>query len=227
MHKTRSYQALDDSQKRALDAVYDDFFYHRHNDLWKASALAKLPVLRDATQMFIYGEDLGMVPACVPEVMRQLELPGMIIQRMPVEDGARFADVARAPSLSVCTPGNHDMSVLREWWEEDRAATQYFYNHVLCRAGAAPDECTPPTVRDIIMQHLQSPSALAIFAWQDLMATDAGLRRENCRDERINVPANPQQYWQYRIHIHIEDLLKETEFNAALREMIRAGGRCQ
>ena len=36
-------------------------------------ALQKLPALKRVTNMLICGEDLGMVPACVPVLMKQLD----------------------------------------------------------------------------------------------------------------------------------------------------------
>ena len=42
----------------------------RQDDLWRAHALRVLPVLLDATDMLICGEDLGFVPACLPPVMQ-------------------------------------------------------------------------------------------------------------------------------------------------------------
>lgn len=42
----------------------------RQEDVWRASALAKLPALQAASDMLVCGEDLGFVPACVPPVMK-------------------------------------------------------------------------------------------------------------------------------------------------------------
>jgi 4-alpha-glucanotransferase len=39
------------------------------------------------------------------------------------------------------------------------------------------------------------------------------------------VPANPKHYWRYRMHIHLEDLLGENEFNADLKNLIASSGR--
>ena len=69
LHKTKIYQALSEEQKHAIDSIYEDFYFHRHNDFWKQKALEKLPALINATPMIACGEDLGMIPACVPEVM--------------------------------------------------------------------------------------------------------------------------------------------------------------
>ncbi|GHT73074.1 hypothetical protein FACS189456_3080 [Bacteroidia bacterium] len=225
MHNTRSYRDLDTAQKQALDRIYIDFFYHRHNQFWKEQAMQKLPAIRYATDMLVCGEDLGMVPQCVPEVMRELNLLGLVIQRMPSDSGVEFASLENAPQLSVCSPASHDTSGIREWWEEDPATTQRFYNHVLHHEGEAPHCCEPWIVREIILQHLHSPSVLAIFPLQDLLAIDGSLRHNNPREERINIPANPHHYWCYRIHIAIENLLQEAEFNSAVREMVQCSGR--
>ena len=41
----------------------------------------------------------------------------------------------------------------------------------------------------------------------------------------INIPAAPRYYWRYRMHLTLEELLRQEPFNATLREMIIAGGR--
>ena len=225
MHYTRSYQELDEPQKQALDAIYIDFFYHRHNDFWKQQALQKLPAICGATQMIACGEDLGMVPQCVPEVMRSLNLLGLVIQRMPADSGTEFALLQNAPCLSVCATGTHDMATLRQWWTDDRPAVQRFYNGVLGRGGEAPQQCEDWIAREILLQHLHSPSALAIFPIQDLLAIHSRLRRPDPAAERINVPANPHHYWRYRMHLNIEDLLAEQDFTLDLRQMIENSGR--
>jgi len=46
--------------------------------------MLKLPMMKNATDMLVIGEDLGMIPACVPDVMNALSIIGMRIQRMPV-----------------------------------------------------------------------------------------------------------------------------------------------
>ncbi len=40
------------------------------DECWRASALRKLPALQAASDMLVFGEDLGFVPACVPPVMQ-------------------------------------------------------------------------------------------------------------------------------------------------------------
>ena len=66
---------------------------------------------------------------------------------------------------------------------------------------------------------------LAIIPLQDWFSIDGNIRRNNPVEERINVPANPRNYWRYRMHITIEDLLKNSDFNERIFELVRSGGR--
>lgn len=223
-HSTYSYQELDDYTKGRLDELYNHYFYHRHNEFWRESAMRKLPMLKEATNMLICGEDLGMVPASVPGVMNELQILSLAIQRMPNDD-REFWHPSDTPYLSVTSTGSHDMSTLREWWQENRAKTQKFYNTILGHGGEAPYFCEPWVAFDVIRQHIHSPSMLAIFPIQDFLAMDGRLRRSNPEEERINVPAISQHYWRYRLHLNMEDLLEEDGFNSYLLQMIDQGGR--
>ena len=73
--------------------------------------------------------------------------------------------------------------------------------------------------------HLDSPSLLAVLPIQDWLAADGKLRYPDPCAERINDPSDPSHYWRYRMHLKLEDLLGATEFNAMLKEMVKAAGR--
>jgi 4-alpha-glucanotransferase len=117
------------------------------------------------------------------------------------------------------------MSTIRGWWEEDRGRTQRFFNHELGQWGDAPFFCEPWINKAIVIQHLYSPAMWSIFQLQDLLGMSESLRRENPHDERINVPANPKNYWKYRMHLSLEDLIKSKGFNEELKTYIHASGR--
>lgn len=225
MESTTSFRYLDADMQNKLKDLYIDYFYRRQDDFWKKEAMQKLPHLKRATNMLICGEDLGMVPSCVPDVMKQLGILSLEIQRMPKDPSRKFFHPADAPYLSVVTPSTHDMSTIRGWWEEDRNLTQQFYNQELGQWGNAPYFCEPSIVRSIIMQHLHSPAMWSIFQIQELLGMSASLRRENPHEERINVPANPRHYWRYRMHIGLEELQKQEAFNTELLQMLTAAGR--
>jgi 4-alpha-glucanotransferase len=225
MEKTTSFANLIPHVQEKLKALYNNYFYHRQDDFWRKEALRKLPQLKAATNMLVCGEDLGMVPDCVPDVMRQLGILSLEIQRMPKNPQTEFFHPNDAPYLSVITPSTHDMSTIRGWWEENPERTQHFYNKIMGQWGDAPLFCESWINRAIVMQHLYSPAMWSIFQFQDILGMSDKLRRENHADERINIPANPKHYWQYRMHIPLEELIKEKEFNEELSGYVLNSGR--
>ena len=227
MHYTRSYQEIDDDMKHKLNELYIDYFYRRNEGYWRHEALVKLPAIKQATNMLICGEDLGMVPETVPEVMNELGLLSLEIQRMPKNPRMEFTHPASNPYLSVATPSSHDMPTIRGWWEENPARSQRFFNNILGNEGASPFFAEPWIVRQILDQHFYSPSMWAIFPIQDLVGADANLRHWNAKGERINNPANPTHYWRYRFHIPIEDLLREDAFNDMIAQLVEDSGRAE
>ena len=224
-YNTDCYKWLSDDQKEAYNRLYNDFFYRRHNDFWQWEALKKLPPLTEATKMLVCGEDLGMIPDCVPSVMSGEQILSLEIQRMPKDPKVEFGSTYDYPYLSICTTGTHDMNPLRAWWEEDRGVTQRFYNHVLGAWGEAPYFCEPWICEQVVAMHLKSPAMLTVLPWQDWVAMDGALRRENPNDERINVPANSRHYWRYRMHFTLEELLQADELNKMIKQKISESGR--
>ena len=225
MEETLSYQNLDSYSKDQLKELYINYFFRRQDDFWKEQAMNKLPGLKRSTNMLICGEDLGMVPTCVPDVMWQLGILSLEIQRMPKQTTSEFFHPNDAPYMSVVTPSTHDMSTIRGWWEEDRLKTQRFYNTIMGRYGEAPYFCEAWVNKEIVMEHLFSPAMWSVMQLQDWMGIDNNIRRDNPNDERINVPANPNHYWRYRMHITLEDLLKADEFNEEVRTNVTNSGR--
>ena len=209
-----------------LGDLYIDFFYRRHNEFWKHNAMGKLSALLGSTNMLACGEDLGMIPACVPEVMQRLNILSLEIQRMPKDPAQTFADPAHYPYGCVCTTSTHDMSPIRAWWEEDRALSQRFYYEALGCGGAAPYFCEPWVCRRIVEQHLWSPAMLVILPLQDWLSISPELRyKGNPADERINVPAIPRYHWDYRMHLSLEELLAAKDFNTDVATLVKSSGR--
>ncbi len=198
-----AYKSLATWEQKCFDDLHDDFYYRRHNDFWRDSAMAKLPTLTQSTNMLVCGEDLGMIPDCVEEVMQREQILSLEIERMPKATGVAFANPAHYPYLSVCTCSTHDMTTIRGWWREDRALTQRYYNEALGLSGEAPAECSGEIAQRIIDRHLNSPSMLTILPWQDWLSVDESLRNPDVDAERINVPANSRHYWRYRMHMKI------------------------
>ena len=216
-----SYRELKDDQKKILADIHNDYFYHHHNTFWYQSAMKKLPSLINTTDMLVCGEDLGMVPSCVPEVIHKLNILSLEIQRMPKNQNILFAHPADAPYLSVCTTGTHDMNPLRAWWEENQEMTQRFYNEQMGWQGEAPKVMSGKIAEFIVNQHIYSPAIWVILPMQDWMAINEDVRLKDAHAERINIPDNPHHFWCYRMHITIEELLQKNEFNQQVKELVR------
>lgn len=219
-YKCHSFARLSAEQQQAYLSLHEDFFYHRHNDFWRENAMRRLPRLMESNEMLTCGEDLGMIPACVPDVMAGQRILSLEIERMPKSMGIAFGDTASYPYLSVAATSTHDMSTIRGWWREDNSLTQRYWNEVLHREGSAEKECSPQTAREIIARHMLSGSMLAILPLQDWLAIDAELRADDPDSERINIPSNANHYWQYRVHLPIEQILEESEFNNSVSELV-------
>ena len=184
-------------QKDRFDGIWNDFFFHRHEAFWKYNAMRKLPALLGATGMLACGEDLGMVPACVNEVMDSQKI--LSLEMACMDKGREW------PRLSVCATSSHDMEGLR-------------------LQGGTADK-NPLQCREILAGHLNSQSMLAIFPIQDWLSMDGALRAANPRAERINDPANPDNHWCWRLHLSNRQLLDSPAFCTAVATMIADSGR--
>lgn len=219
------YNSLSDWEKDAFNKLYDQYYYHRHNQFWYEQAMKKLPQLTQSTRMLVCGEDLGMIPESVHWAMKELRILSLEIQRMPKDPTQEFGIPAHYPYPSVCTISTHDMSTLRGWWEEDFPKIQRYYNNVLGHYGMAPDTASPELCEEVVRNHLYGNSMLCILSFQDWLSIDGTWRSPDVYEERINVPANPKHYWRYRMHVTLEDLLKAESLNKKIKELIQITGR--
>ncbi|MDD5556951.1 MAG: 4-alpha-glucanotransferase [bacterium] len=228
MASTHSFSFLDGGTKAALRRLYDDYFYRRQEGLWRGRGMELLGILREASGMLLCAEDLGMVPDCVPPALEELGILGLRVQRMPKEPGLEFGIPREYPYLTVCSTSTHDTSTVRGWWEENPAATARFHRDVLGHAGAPPHDCEPRIVEEIVAAHLDSPSMWAVFPIQDVLGMSGALRAPGDPGlERINVPAEPNRRWDWRMHIAVEELAARREFGERVRRMVRAAGRLE
>ncbi|KAJ8449740.1 hypothetical protein Cgig2_001396 [Carnegiea gigantea] len=74
LEDTTSFQDLDDHSKNVLRRLYYDYYFHRQEDLWRQNAMNTLPALLNSSDMLACGEDLGLIPSCVPPVSIQTHL---------------------------------------------------------------------------------------------------------------------------------------------------------
>ena len=219
------YHTLTEAHRIAFDRLYTDFFFVRHHDFWRDTALRRLHPLTASTDMLVCGEDLGMIPDSVHEVMDRLRILSLELGRISKIYGVEFTDLRRAPYLSVCTTSTHDMAPLRLWWQEDAERTRRYLQALSYPTHNENEEATPEAAECIVHDHLQAASILTVLPLQDWLAIDGSLRAPDPTRERINVPANPDHYWRYRMHLTLEELLGAEAFNKKIGAMLRESNR--
>ena len=222
---TCRYEALWDKDKDAFNRLYNDYYYRRNNDFWYTEAMKKLPRLVQATRMLVCGEDLGMVPDCVPWVMQELRILSLELQQMPKD--LTYASASSRAILTVPYAQSPHTTCLR-------CASGGMRTRNARRISITPCSIMPEPLltrfpgwlaRDIISRQLTSPSMLCILSLQDWLAIDESIRLKDANAERINIPANPKHYWRYRMHLTIETLLAERDFNDQIKELVDEAGR--
>lgn len=219
------FEALSGEEKDAYMHIYNNYFYQRHSMFWGAVAMNRLSGILDGCDMLACAEDLGMLPDCVSPVLDALRILTLEIQSLPKQDGFEFAHLDANPYRSVATISTHDMAPLRLWWEDNVERTQRYYVTMLQKEGRAPHHLPAHMAEEIIARHLYCPSMLCILQLQDWLAMDAELRRKQPYEERINVPSDPYNHWQYRMHLTLEQLIAETRYNAKVRTMVQRSRR--
>eukprot|EP01028_Stygiella_incarcerata_P013398 TRINITY_DN82252_c0_g1_i1.p1 TRINITY_DN82252_c0_g1~~TRINITY_DN82252_c0_g1_i1.p1 ORF type:complete len:990 (-),score=211.77 TRINITY_DN82252_c0_g1_i1:74-3043(-) len=224
---TAQFRLLPQPYQSALMHLHHSYFDERNKELWEASGFEKIKVVKTSTRMLLCADDLGDLPSQAHLVLDKIGLLRLKIQRVTgsVHDRS-MQNPFEYPYNSVCMPSAHDMTTLREFWEEDRSVAQYVYSEHLHRFGKAPDTCEPWIARDILSQHLHAPSMFTIFMIPDLLAIDGVLRHPIPHEERLVHESEPSLSWTYRMHLLLDDLMSShTYFADDIRNLVEGSGR--
>jgi 4-alpha-glucanotransferase len=221
-YRNATFQQLSTATQHAMRALVDTY-WERQEELWRDIGLKRLSAISQASDMLVCAEDLGTVPACVPDVLAALNILGLRIERWSRawnEPNQPFIDPKTYPRLSVCAPSTHDTPTLRGWWEEMRENRDQ-YCALLGLMETCPPELTPDLSAKIIERNLQTNSLLCIFTIQDLLGLESRLRTSAPADERINVPGDITPFnWTYRMPASLETLIGLDTFNHKLKRLI-------
>lgn len=204
--------------------------HHKKQDqLWKKRGEHLMTMLRDSTTMLVCAEDLGYVPAVVPEVLNKLGILGLKVERWTRDyekSHSTYIEPSSYPLLSVATSSVHDSTTIRGWWEESYEERVLYYQKILRKPGPVPDYLTTEIAARIIERLLTASSALVIFPLQDILALTYDFRTYHPEDERINVPGTvSDRNWSYRMAFRVSDLLRSTELNSHLLKLVKRSKR--
>ena len=218
-----TFQQLSVDTQNGIRALVDAY-WQRQEALWKGVGLKRLSMISQASDMRVCAEDLGTVPACVPDVLAALNILGLKIERWSRawhQPNQPFIDPKTYPRLSVCSPSTHDTTTLRGWWEAELSEDRAQYCSLLGVSETCPTELTPDLSAKIIERNLQANSLLCVFAIQDLLGLESSLRTLAPADERINIPGDASPLnWTYRMPESLETLLGLDTFNSKMKRLI-------
>lgn len=226
LYETSSYAHLSDWEKQQLYYLYLNYYFERQDENWRKVGFKQLSAISSTTDMMICGEDLGMVPKRVPDVLDQLGCLGLKVQRMGSEMTSAFTNPLHVGFMNVVTPSTHDMLPIRNWWDhESRKQKDAFYNSQLALDSFAPEKCDETIVSQIIFNHLESPALWSVFLIQDLFCMESSTANPNTEDDIINRPEIARFYWRYRMHLSVEQLQKEEQLNGKIKNLLQLSNR--
>jgi 4-alpha-glucanotransferase len=206
-----------DESRQRIDAMVE-LYQERSKPIWLEMGRRLLGVVKESSTMLPCAEDLGVVPPGLPAVLADLGILSLKIERWETDEDGRLKDPATFPYLSVSTPGVHDTSALRGWWEEEDWNRDSFSLDL--EIDEIPSWLTPEVAKLILLRSLRSNSAIRVFQIQDLFAVTLDLRTLSPQGERVNVPGSVgSANWSYSIPILIEKLADHA-VTVVLRDLI-------
>ncbi len=218
-----SFQGLDvEFQERLVK--FKDSLDLESEPIWEAQGRKLLTMIKDATEMLPCAEDLGVVPNCVPEVLTDLNILSLKIERwLPADDKEEslLQHPESYPFLSVCASSVHDTDTLRGWWFDLSSEEREQFNRDLGIQKIAPKVLSPEYVEAVLERHMVSNSVLLSVAIQDLLCLSPKIYFIAPKDERINVPGTVGPHnWSYKIPMTIESLLKDDQLNDSIKALL-------
>ena len=218
---SRAYASLSLEEKQSLESLLEERQI-KSEKIWKAQGKKLLSVLLDASPMLPCAEDLGAVPACVPEVLAKLNILGLRVVRWFRQwdkNGEPYVPFDEYPELSVCTPAVHDSSTVREWWERE-ADQDHFAGFI--GYPSLPRAYNPGLAKIILSKTASAKSRFRVFQIQDLLHLSPQWYAVDPASERINVPGSSNEFnWTYRLPASIEEIGKDTELIKAVTDLTK------
>jgi 4-alpha-glucanotransferase len=224
-NETRAFNSLHREEQKSLEEIITSN-EKKSESIWAKQGIKLLSMMKDTTDMLMCAEDLGVVPECVPEVLKQLSILSLKIERWTREwekPDQPYIPVTKYPRLSVCTPSVHDTSTLRGWWilELNDSEKNIYLKNLRLRTKNVIDY-TQEIAEKIIKYHLGTNSIFCIFQIQDIFSLFQELQVINPDDERINVPGTvSEKNWSYRIYSTLEFLINYDKFNDYLTSLLQ------
>lgn len=210
---SRAYQTLSEHERFSLDALITKK-YSESEYIWENHGTEILSKLCSASSMLVCAEDLGVIPRCVPEVLKKLNILSLKVvpwAREYDKPDHPFIPIDQLPENSVCTTSVHDSETLRMWLKsaEKQGDSQ---TAALFGLEGIENWDQPGNIRKVLAAVMGAGSALVILPLQDVLALLPRYADKNPEKERINIPGTvSDSNWSWRIPGSLEEWNRDTE----------------
>lgn len=164
------------------------------------------------------GEDLGVIPNYVRQLLVEMRIPGYKVLRWEREDNGYYREPRNYPVISLATTSTHDTETLRGWWEtENRTERAHIWEMISAQKTLEGAPWCPDTQRAILKRVLDSASALTMFSWQDIIGST----------DRVNTPGTVgENNWTYRSDCTpLEAVQKYADMLKMYQQLLKETGR--
>ncbi len=195
--------------------------------LWKGQAEKILTAMTEASDMLPCAEDLGVVPDCAHEILKDFQIPGSDVQRWMRDwkGDKHFQATDEYRPLSMSNLSTHDMPSFPLWWKSEATADEK--KDLLRWAGSTENEAGqdfPSFLEKVFKTVLATKSIFSIHALQDWLAL-SGRADFFEPSHRINTPGTVHSgNWSLRSPFSMQEMLL-LSINAKIRELVKSSAR--
>jgi len=197
------------------------FFEPKNENLWKKQGFKILLEMINSTKMLLCAEDLGTIPACCPKVLKELSIPGILVQRWTKNwETSQFKKPEDYKFLSLATLSTPDTSNWLEWWEKEskRKEKENLLEIIFGKKKVRFKK------ENLILKNLEAINSsssifclLLIYEWLFL---DKKLI-EKVKHQRLNTPGTiSKKNWSIKMPISLEGLL-DHPINFQIKKIIQ------
>ena len=222
--KTTAWESLNNEEKFRFSELLAKK-NEKMDKLWENQARTVLGELTGATKMIACAEDLGANIECLPSVLGDLDIRSLCVVRWKRDwekPSQPYYAFESYPEKSVATASVHDSSTLRLWWTTEGDANDFRNAFPPENPNIRVGEYNPETAKYLLKKIATANSMYVINPIQDFLGLDSKYYAENMDNERVNVPGSVNAFnWTYRLPANVEDLLKDKELIAAIKEIAK------
>jgi 4-alpha-glucanotransferase len=199
----------------------EGFFIPENENEWWPQGEKLLRMIQSSTEMFPIGEDLGVIPPKVRQIMLSLGIPGTKIYRWERrwEGDRSYIPPEEYIPESMMSVSTHDSETLGEWWEHGSEEVLAF-----CRFKGWRYEAPLSFEKryEILHDSHRAKSRFHINLLSEYLNLFPELSWDDPNDERINVPGTVSaSNWTYRFRPRISEIVSHDKLAGCMKRFSR------